>query len=187
MADDDVPKHRLDNIRPLTLTVKSIGGGVVDSTCVGGVADQVRFLWQQPGLVDDQSTMLKEALLGVKDGRDRLIEVLAPNTEQGTALLGAERLIQDIWLADGGLGPYPLLGRLAENQLDRVYYPFYRDHLVHQVRVWVLGLYLLGRVERLRNGLWAEVRRELGEDTDGGTVAQEALRRWKVASLWHDI
>ena len=148
---------------------------MLDLVCYGGVADQVRFLWSAPGLEDGGGSMLEQALAGVENGPERLVEALA-TADHGTAMLASRELIQQVWLADGGIGPYPLLGRLAENQLDRIYYRFYRDHLVHQLRVWVLGLYLLGRVRRLRQALVQEA----------GTVT-EALRRWKIASLWHDL
>lgn len=153
----------------------------------GGAAEQLRWLMQAQPFFNDASNALDEALAGVDDASNRLVRALAyPEVRART--LDSQLLICDIWRADGGLGPYPLLEVLAELQVQHAFYPAYRDHLMHQVRVWVLGLYLMHRMPRLFEALVAEVRTEPDwNERKDDEVKFEALRRWKVASLWHDI
>jgi formylglycine-generating enzyme required for sulfatase activity/energy-coupling factor transporter ATP-binding protein EcfA2 len=152
----------------------------------GGTAEQVRLLLQAPGLVDSSLTMIEEALAGVGEGRDRLLRAIA-YPEAGGRVLDSQRLLQELWRADGGLGPYPLLDLLADFETEHAYYPAYRDHLVHQVRVWLLGLYLLRRLPRLLAAVTREVADDETVDLSPDEVMAEALRRWKVTALWHDL
>jgi formylglycine-generating enzyme required for sulfatase activity/energy-coupling factor transporter ATP-binding protein EcfA2 len=153
----------------------------------GGTAEQVRWLLQASPFTGGRSSALDEALECVDDGCERLVSALA-HPEPNQRVLASQELIRDLWRADGGLGPYPLLDVLADHQVSQVYYPAYRDHLVHQVRVWLLGLYLLQRIPSLRQALTDEVRAEpVWTSSDATAVTAEALRRWKIAALWHDL
>jgi formylglycine-generating enzyme required for sulfatase activity/energy-coupling factor transporter ATP-binding protein EcfA2 len=153
----------------------------------GGTAEQVRLLLQAPPFSGTGASALDEALAGVDDGRARLVSAIT-HPEPNQRVLASQELIRDLWRVDGGLGPYPLLDVLADHQVSRVYYPAYRDHLVHQVRVWLLGLYLLQRLPVLWQALIGEVRAEPAwSSADATAVTSETLRRWRIAALWHDL
>ena len=141
-----------------------------------------------PGLVDPGRSLIAEALAGVSQGQDRLLRALA-YPGQDRRMLESQGLIRELWHAEPGWGPYPLLEQLSRNQADRVYFRRYRDHLVHMLRVWIQGLYFLGRVDPLRQALLDEVRGEggmWGAAAEGELLA-EVQRRWKAAALWHDL
>lgn len=178
---------RLAWFPPLRLQAASSDGRPVICNIHGGAAEQLRALARLPDLGGGQGSMLQQALAGVPRGRQQLVVALG-HPSQERRVWESQLLLEQLWRADGGLGPYPLLQKLAHYQAAGVYWRRYRDHLVHQLRVWVLGLYLLGRVEPLWRGLLDEVRREVAaEERHEAGLAAEALRRWKVAALWHDL
>jgi hypothetical protein len=173
----------------------SSGGTAKTYRYDGGVADQLRFLDCTPveslvaGGADPQASLLRAAL-GSSANEDRLYECLASFSDIGKNVYITNSLLRDLWRETNGLGSYPLLDLLAENEANREYYHRYRDHFVHQVRVWILGLYLIGRVERIRRALMDEARLDYDrrrEAPNDSILLQEVLRRWKIAALWHDI
>ncbi len=177
-------------IEPLRITLDSEQRTRIECTLHGGAADQIRWLSNTKSFVEPAlGSVLDEALDGVENGWERLIRALAYPGLDGRDL-AARELLRDLWRVDGGLGPYPGLDTLAIFQQGGRYYRLYRDHLAHQLRVWVLGLYLLGKVPRLREaqrtGLQREDAERWGKAGDTALDA-EILRRWKIASLWHDI
>jgi L-asparaginase len=83
-------------------------------------------------------------------------------------------LIGKIWNAHPGLGPSPVLEILYTDEEERKLYDSYRDHIVHSLQVYILGLDIL-------HGL-PDLRRQL-EGTSGFAALK---RRWAIASLAHD-
>lgn len=83
-------------------------------------------------------------------------------------------LIGKIWKAHPGLGPSPVLEILYTDEEERKLYDSYRDHIVHSLQVYILGLDIL-------HGL-PDLRRQI-EGTSGFASLK---RRWAVAALAHD-
>ncbi len=172
-------------MEPLDCEITIRQGETVGCRLEGSTAEHIRFLMQTDALTPGFSgSMLDEALVDAENGRDKLIEALS-HSNPNRRVITSQELIADIWNGDRGLGPYPLLKELGRCERSGVYHFRYRDHIVHQLRVWVLGLYFIGRIGWLRDALINEVVEETGVSrTD---AVKEALRRWKIAALWHDI
>lgn len=129
------------------------------------------------------------ALLGIalpdekrrNDWIDNLCKAWSSAADATSSL--SQRLINELWTAQRGLGPYPLAGTalLSRFEFDRVFYPNYRDHVSHQLRVFLLGLYTIELVSPLRIDLQREVG---GNETES---LREVVRRWIVTATFHDI
>ncbi len=179
----------MEPIKAYRIRIPAERGKLVECSLYGGPAEHWRYM-KSAGAFDSGSyeSALSEALDGVKDGENRLLLSIGhPDAE--TRVLYSRELIADLWRADRGLGPYPLLELLGDYERDGVYYYKYREHLAHQVRVWLLGLYLLHRVDVIRWALLKEIKEDLnrGEALTKLQLNSEMLRRWKIAALWHDI
>ncbi len=83
-------------------------------------------------------------------------------------------LIGKIWNAHPGLGPSPVLEILYTDEEEKKLYDSYRDHIVHSLQVYILGLDIF-------HGL-PDLRRQL-EGTSGFAALK---RRWAIAALAHD-
>jgi serine/threonine protein kinase len=174
-------------IQPLHMLVSGQRGEPIFCYLHGGAAEQVRLLLQTTPFTGKGESALDEALAGIENGRDRLLRALA-HTSANQRILDSQSVIRDLWREDRGLGPYPLLKVLADFQTGHAYYRAYRDHLVHQIRVWVLGLYLIYKQPKILNAMVKEVAAEDGwSDAGHDEVIVEALRRWQITALWHDI
>lgn len=104
-----------------------------------------------------------------------LIRALASPSYPERILCGKE-CIKEIWKVFVPFGPFTLLDRLAEFEFDREFYTGYRDHVTHQLKVALLGLYAYETCTELRS---------LIDRTYGGR--HEFQRRWIMASLAHDL
>lgn len=82
--------------------------------------------------------------------------------------------IRKIWLADPALGVPPFVDAVFRDEQDHVFYSKYRDHVVHTLQVYLLGLDIYYGQPLLRDIL----------DRDAG--AGRFLRRWTIAALGHD-
>ena len=80
------------------------------------------------------------------------------------------------------LGPYPFLDTLSDFEFNRKFYPDYREHVNHQLRVFWLGQYLFGMCGPIRERVLAEIG---AGDEAAGTA--EFLRRWCACAIYHDI
>ena len=81
----------------------------------------------------------------------------------------------DLWHSEPGLPCYPLIDRLGEMEFDRAFWKGHRDHIVHHLLTYLLGLYFYFGSDLLREALAAELSEE------------EFLRAWKIAALFHDL
>ncbi|HEV7425306.1 MAG TPA: hypothetical protein VGQ46_02990, partial [Thermoanaerobaculia bacterium] len=108
-----------------------------------------------------------------REMRSELEEALGSNDNHTRALKSIE-LIRKIWLSDPGLGVPPVVDLVHQDEQDQVFYPAYRDHIVHALQVYLLGLDLYYGQPALRAIL---------EDDRSST---RFLRQWKVAALAHD-
>lgn len=86
---------------------------------------------------------------------------------------------------------------------DKIEYAEFREKLIHQVNVFLLGLYIFHNCKWIRDSIKyivrkdsksdrvpAKLRARLGQDKfrySGGTVLGEFLFRWRITSLCHDI
>jgi L-asparaginase len=105
--------------------------------------------------------------------RSELEEALGSQDNHTRALKSIE-LIRKIWWSDPGLGTPPVVDIVHQDEQDHVFYPAYRDHVVHSLQVYLLGLDLYYAQPELR---------EILEQHRSGV---RFLRRWKVAALAHD-
>jgi hypothetical protein len=93
----------------------------------------------------------------------------------------AKALIDKIWHNEPGLGPYPFLDTLSHFEFNRWFYEGYRDHVGHQLKVYLLGLFFIDNLVDLKDDLV----REIGDYEDG---SMEELRlRWTATSVFHDV
>ncbi|MFC2036912.1 hypothetical protein ACFLYD_02930 [Chloroflexota bacterium] len=111
---------------------------------------------------------------GIADYDDRLIKILGGNL-QDERVGEATRLMADLWHLEAGLPCYPLIYNLGELEFNRAFWEGHRDHLIHQLLVYLLGLYLYYGSEPLRSAL--------------STTMSETgfLLVWKITALFHDL
>jgi hypothetical protein len=95
----------------------------------------------------------------------------------------AERFMEGHWHAHPQLGPYPCSGLLAKCQAAGVFHSGYRDHVGHQLKTYLLGLYVFGNCKPIREAVLNEIGRDL---PNGRTPPQEFRLRWLAAALAHD-
>lgn len=108
---------------------------------------------------------------------DRLFLAFDSQTD-ATRVRHSKDIIRDLWDAHAALGPYPFLEVLSEFEFDRRFYANYRDHVCHQLKVYLLGLFAYDRS--------APLRAALDEDFQTG-ARQQFLARWLVTAVYHDI
>jgi hypothetical protein len=110
--------------------------------------------------------------------------VLVLGGHDGWQIDAAERVIDAVWRSQPRLGPYPCKGMVARLQANGTFYPGYRDHVAHQVLVFLLGLYFYEQCKPIRD----EVIREIAaEGVLANSCASEFLLRWTAAALSHDV
>lgn len=95
----------------------------------------------------------------------------------------AEEFMDGHWHAHPQLGPYPCLGLLAKCQAAGVFHSGYRDHVVHQLKTYLLGLCVFHSCQSIKDAVLAEVEKNLPA---GRTPPQEFHLRWLAAALAHD-
>src|SRR5678815_2511108 len=57
--------------------------------------------------------------------------------EDNLRVESSKRLIHALWHRHAELGPYPFLESLSKFEFERVYYSQYRDHVCHQLKVYL--------------------------------------------------
>ena len=143
--------------------------------------------WLCTELQSDQSRV-RSALCVAKRYKDNpkslmnvLLEVLAGGL--GHDFQQAERFMYEHWYAHVEIGTYPCPHLLAQYQSQGIFYEGYRDHVAHQLRVYLLGLYLYDRCQPIREAVLDGIE---GELLEGRTREYEFFLRWLVAALAHD-
>jgi hypothetical protein len=96
-------------------------------------------------------------------------------------VLSSKEVIRRLWATHPELGPYPFLDTLSEFEFDRMFYAGYRDHVCHQLKVFLLGLMAYDGSTKLRDALDASF--QVGS-TDSASVF--ALR-WMITAIYHDV
>ena len=121
----------------------------------------------------DRDGNLSEVFGGIKNYRDRLFRALGSN-DHNKRLFHGKTLMKDLWEVEIGLGPYPFSEVLAEFEFGGQFWDGYRDHVLHQLRVYILGLYIFFGCKRIR-GLFQRTHK-----------LSDFLIQWKIAALSHD-
>lgn len=73
---------------------------------------------------------------------------------------------------------------LSAHEYANQFYPAYRDHSLHTLQVYLLGVYLYQTVHTLRGAIDAQLSRG---DLPDATPGVPFLEWWTLAALWHDI
>ena len=101
----------------------------------------------------------------------------------------SHKLIMRLWDTDGFLNFKPLIDHLSLLEQDRAFYKFYRDHLNHELLLFLLGAYLYYECKTFRTRIDDEMRRIYDQERvpDPEDLPGEFLFRWKLISTFHDI
>lgn len=101
----------------------------------------------------------------------------------------AKSLIKDLWTGVGLLNFIPLIDHLSDLESERAFYAFYRDHLNHEVLLFLLGAYIYYEHEALRENIDAEIKStyEHFSVAPPKDLEKEFLFRWKLIATFHDI
>jgi hypothetical protein len=102
----------------------------------------------------------------------------------------ARALLRKLWTRDRWLLHYaPFFERLAELEHMESFFSKYRDHVNHQILVFLLGAYIYYNDKRLRDALLGEIDRSNKEYVVVGRPVddREFLFRWKLAATFHDV
>jgi hypothetical protein len=118
--------------------------------------------------------IVSKVFTGIQDYDNRLVKTLAVYSDERVG--ETVKLMTELWHIEPGLPYYPLVHELGEMEFGRIFWEGQRDHLVHQLLVYLLGLYLYYGSKYLREALSAEFPKET-----------DFLRAWKIAALFHDL
>ncbi len=102
----------------------------------------------------------------------------------------SHRLIKQLWRTDGFLNFIPLIEHLSDLEQDRAFYKYYRDHLNHEVLLFLLGTYIYHNSATFREKVDDEILKIYEEKKisfDRLKLEGEFLFRWKLISTFHDI
>ena len=93
----------------------------------------------------------------------------------------SKQVIKKLWYSQPVLGPYPFLDTLSMFEFDRFFYPNYRDHVCHQLKVYLLGLFVYENCSKIRDEI------DISFDAIEKVPEKEFLLRWLAAAVYHDI
>jgi len=99
---------------------------------------------------------------------------------EGDVVKHTKKVILKLWESYPSLGPYPFLEQLSRFEFDRFFYADYRDHVSHQLKVYLLGLYVDDCCPLLKGALNAAFAIPVGAEA-------EFRLRWLVTAVYHDI
>lgn len=92
---------------------------------------------------------LAAAFAGVADHEHRLWRALGGHMEHERQE-SARLLLLDTFHAEPGAGPYLFSERFQDLQADRAFFAGYREHVAHQLKVYLLGWYLYSQCPPIR-------------------------------------
>ncbi len=119
-------------------------------------------------------------MMYTKSGLDAqsLFKALSKENIEGQSI-EARKVIQKLWYSYPEFGPYPFLDTFSEMEHMGFFFGDYRDHVIHQLKVFLLGLYIFDQCQRIKTAVLAEI----GNDDP----VAEFLKRWTICALSHDI
>lgn len=110
----------------------------------------------------------------------------APMTE--VRAKAARLLLRDLWTRPGLLHYVPFFDHLANLEHMQSFFSAYRDHVNHQILVFLFGAYMYYNDSRLRDNVLEEIAWTNGEYVANLPVDDdEFLFRWKMAATFHDV
>jgi hypothetical protein len=144
-----------------------------------------KYLFHGPNatLIDwlDASPLAQKALEKAGIEAPTLYRALSNHNPEAQSQSGKEA-IKRLWHAYPELGPYPFLETLSDYEFSGKFYSNYREHVLHQLRGYWLGLYLFDTCHPIREA----ALRETGKD-DEAAATDAFLRRWCACAVYHDI
>lgn len=162
-------------------------------------AELVKWLWHgldSPNRKGEKQSLVRRALLraadfqgdeGIERLKAKLLVILGGAL--GHDFQAAEEFMYEHWHAHIELGPYPCPYFLGELQSSATFYPDYRDHVAHQLKVYLLGLYIFDNCSDLKKAIIAEVREDLNKrepNADPERHLEGFCIRWAATALAHD-
>jgi hypothetical protein len=100
----------------------------------------------------------------------------------------ARHLLKALWSRSGFLTFLPFLESVSDLEHKRAFYSRYRDHVNHELMVFVTGCYFYYKCDKIRDAIDREIAIH---NQNAGTPAQESekefLFRWKLISTFHDV
>lgn len=134
-------------------------------------------------LMDEK--LFHDLFRNVDSYEDRLIESLSHTRSETERTKIALTVMQDLWRTQMDSGPYLVPGLLADFECERLFYPKYRDHTVHQLRVLLLGLYLYIQNSVIRDAIRNELSHIQGQE-DNNDLDRLFAHIWLVIAVYHD-
>jgi L-asparaginase len=144
----------------LSLTMNQKEQPFGEGVALTGVNGQLLDRLEQAGEIGADARTRLQTALGSSDNHTRAQRCL--------------ELIDEMWRRDRGLGVPPFLDVVRDDEQDHAYYTAYRDHVVHSLQVYLLGLDIYCHQPSLRNLLNPE-----GDGT-------RFRRQWMIAAFAHD-
>lgn len=101
----------------------------------------------------------------------------------------AKSLIKQLWTIEGLLNFLPLIDHLSDLESERAFYAFYRDHLNHEVLLFLLGAYIYYEHKTLRQNINDEIESTYKHFSASPpkNLEKEFLFRWKLIATFHDV
>lgn len=148
-------------------------------------ADLARWIHREE---KNAGSLVKRGLRDKGVNPEELYQILALR-DPSDRRLASGRAIHTLWDFHPELGPYPTADILETLEDKRAFFSNYREHaLLHQLMVYILGLYLYEHSRVLREALLKEIDPCFDRETTRRDRAEEEfLRRWLVAATAHDI
>ena len=120
------------------------------------------------------SSLYKNAVCAFDINGENLSKALGPNETR--RYKGSICLMKAVWSNHPELGLSPDYDHLMKLEFDRGFHPKYRDHTTHMFKVFLLGIYLYEKHEKIREAI-----NSIGLDSDS------FLRVWIMTALSHDV
>ena len=118
---------------------------------------------------------LYEMAVGDKDP-DQILLSKALGQNESNRYEGSFALMQSIWNRYPELGMAPYYKFLSAKEYSGQYYAGYRDHTTHMFKVFLLGLFLYEKSEKIRSSIIEKIPSQ-----------QDFLSVWILTSLYHDV
>lgn len=101
----------------------------------------------------------------------------------------ARKLIRELWSREGLLNFLPLINHLSDLEQERAFYAFYRDHLNHEVLLFLFGAYIYYKNKNFRESINAEIEKTYKHYSADlpDSFEKEFLFRWKLVATFHDV
>jgi hypothetical protein len=165
---DNYGSCKLENFRPMNETIRYSEQLAHREYVVYGANAEILICLRESGVLNEvfPPEIIEKGVL---------VRALASSDYSERIFLGSDCVLA-LWRKWVPYGPFPLLRELSKFEFDRAFYPGYRDHSTHQLKVALLGLYIYETCSALRSHI---------DGILGGRLA--FLSRWLPAALAHDI